>query len=82
MTHGLVMRPLAFAFLASKPAARNLDEAELARRMVLVFGSWLFLITKRAEGLELPGFDVEALLQEWAGHWAGVLDREDGFDAA
>ena len=64
------------AWVAGKPAAEGLDAAGLAALTMEIFGSWLFYLSKRQQGIELAALDRDALLEDWAGRWAGLLDRE------
>ena len=63
------------AWVAGKPAAEGLDAAGLAALTLEIFGSWLFYLSKRQQGIELAVLDRDALLEDWAGRWAGLLDR-------
>jgi len=62
-------------WVGTKPAAMGLDTAALAALTLDVFGSWLFYLTKRQQGIELAAVDRDALLDDWAGRWSGLLDR-------
>ena len=62
-------------WVGGKPAARGLDPAGLAALTIEIFGSWLFYLSKRQQGIELAVLDREALLEDWAGRWACLLDR-------
>jgi AcrR family transcriptional regulator len=62
-------------WVGGKPAARGLYPARLAALTLEIFGSWLFYLSKRQQGIELAVLDREALLEDWAGRWACLLDR-------
>jgi AcrR family transcriptional regulator len=59
---------------ATKPAAAALDPARLAALTLIVFGGWLFYLTKRQHGIDLESIDRNTLLDEWASSWASYLD--------
>jgi hypothetical protein len=40
-----------------------------------VFGSWLFFLGKRQQGVDLAAIDRDALLEDWARTWSGLLDN-------
>jgi len=62
-------------WVATKAAADGLDTGRLATLTMNVFGSWLFYLTKRQQGVELAVLDRDTLLEDWASRWAGTLDR-------
>lgn len=62
-------------WVATKPAARGLGVMPLTALTVNVFGAWLFYLTKRQQGVTIDTLDHDVLLDAWASHWAGVLDR-------
>ena len=62
-------------WVGGKPAARGLDDAGLAALTLEIFGSWLFYVSKRQQGIELAALDRDALLDDWAGRWSRNLDR-------
>ncbi len=61
-------------WLATKPAARKRDPAQRVALTIAVFGGWLFYLTKKNQGIELPTLERDVLIEEWAGLWASVLD--------
>ena len=63
------------AWVATKAAAGGLDTGRLAALTMNVFGSWLFYLTKRQQGVELAVLDRDTLLEDWASRWSGTLDR-------
>lgn len=69
-------------WLAEKPAAAGLNEKALRAWVLVVMGGWLFYLTKKVDGMLGGAIDEEATLEAWAGHWAAVLDRKDGFAGA
>ena len=62
-------------WVASKPAAEGKDAPQAAALAVSVFGGWLFYLTKRGQGVELPAIERDVLIDEWASVWSSVLDR-------
>jgi AcrR family transcriptional regulator len=62
-------------WVATKPAARRLGVIPLTALTVNVFGAWLFYLGKVQQGMKVDTVDRDALLDAWASHWAGVLDR-------
>jgi AcrR family transcriptional regulator len=62
-------------WVGGKPAARGLDPAGLAALTLEIFGSWLFYLSKRQQGIELAALDRDTLLEDWTGRWSGLLDR-------
>lgn len=61
-------------WVASKPAARGLGGPGLAALTLEVFGSWLFYLSKRQQGIDLAILDRDVLLEDWAGRWSSILD--------
>lgn len=61
-------------WVASKPAGAVLDSFELAALTMNVFGSWLFYLAKRQQGVDLEAVDRDTLLGNWAKTWARLLD--------
>jgi AcrR family transcriptional regulator len=64
-------------WVATKPAGAALDAARLAALTLDVFGSWLFFLAKRQQGMHLAAVDRDALLEDWARRWSGLLDGEN-----
>lgn len=62
-------------WVATKPAAKGLGVIPLTALTVNVFGAWLFYLTKHQQGVTIDTVDHDVLLDGWASHWAGVLDR-------
>jgi AcrR family transcriptional regulator len=61
-------------WVATKPAGEALNSEKLATLTMNVFGSWLFYLTKRQQGIDLMAVDRDTLLESWAGTWSVVLD--------
>ncbi len=61
-------------WVATRPAGEDLDPERLAALTMNVFGSWLFYLGKRQQGIDLAAVDRNTLLDNWAGTWSGVLD--------
>jgi AcrR family transcriptional regulator len=61
-------------WVGSKPAARGLEAAGLAALTLEVFGSWLYYLSKRQQGIELAALDRDILLADWANRWSRILD--------
>ena len=64
-------------WVATKPAGAALDAERLAALTMNVFGSWLFFLGKRQQGIELAAIDRDALLEDWARTWSEVLDSRN-----
>jgi AcrR family transcriptional regulator len=64
-------------WVATKPASAALDKERLAALTMTVFGSWLFFLGKRQQGIELAAIDRDALLEDWARTWSEVLDSRN-----
>jgi AcrR family transcriptional regulator len=62
-------------WVATKPAGAALDAQRLAALTMNVFGSWLFFLGKRQQGVDLAAIDRDALLEDWARTWSGLLDN-------
>jgi AcrR family transcriptional regulator len=62
-------------WVARKPAAAGLGKARLAALTLDVFGSWLFYLGKRQQGVDLDAVSRDVLLDEWANRWSGLLDQ-------
>ena len=62
-------------WVATKPAARGLDTDRLAALTLNVFGSWLFFLTKRQQGVDLAALDRDIVLGDWATRWSVMLDN-------
>ena len=61
-------------WVANKPAGAGLGAERLAALTMNVFGSWLFFLGKRQQGVDLAAIDRDALLEDWARTWSGLLD--------
>ncbi len=62
------------AWLKSKPAARGLPGKRLSALTISVFGSWLFYLSLARQGAAVDRLR-DPLLEDWATHWAGILDK-------
>ena len=62
-------------WVATKAAARGLDTDRLAALTLNVFGSWLFFLTKRQQGVDLAALDRDIVLGDWATRWSVMLDN-------
>jgi len=63
-------------WLAEKRFARGKSRSELVTLGFVVFGGWLFYLSKRgARGLP-AGLTDASMLDAWARFWAGILDGE------
>lgn len=63
-------------WVGAKPGARGLEAAGLAALTVEIFGSWLYYLSKRQQGVELAALDRDELLGDWANRWSSMLDVE------
>lgn len=64
------------SWIKTKPAAKGLSRKRLTALAVVVFGSWLFYLTKIEQGVTLASVDRDALLNDWASRWADILDKK------
>ncbi len=62
-------------WLSIKPAARRRDRAQRIALTIAIFGGWLFYLTKKNQGVEVPALERDVLIEEWAALWASVLDE-------
>lgn len=67
-------------WLAQKPALKGKQEAEIANATMLIFGAWLFFLTRRNETKSLKSQKGDAFLKRWAEYWARALDRKNGLE--
>lgn len=61
-------------WLNGKPAAAGRSQQQLAALLVNMLGGWLFYIHKAQQQGAWQVLDRDAMLNEWATLWAGVLD--------
>lgn len=61
-------------WLAAKPFARQKTHAELVGLALMIFGGWIFYLTKRGSAAAPDELNEPAMMDEWAGFWAGILD--------
>ena len=62
-------------WVATKAAAKGLDADQLAALTLNVFGSWLYYLTKRQQGVDLAALDRDTLMEDWATRWSSILDQ-------
>jgi AcrR family transcriptional regulator len=62
-------------WVARKPASNGLGTARLAALTLDVFGSWLFYLGKRQQGIDVDAVSRDVMLDDWANRWSGLLDR-------
>lgn len=62
-------------WVSSKPVAKPLSAEQVNVLTMLVFGGWLFYLTKSQQGVHVDGLDQLQLLNTWADHWAAHLDN-------
>ncbi|MEO1136082.1 MAG: TetR/AcrR family transcriptional regulator [Pseudomonadota bacterium] len=65
-------------WIAQKPALKGKNKAEIANATMLIFGAWLFFLTRRNETMSLKSQKSDAFLKRWAEYWARVLDMKNG----
>ncbi len=63
-------------WVAQKPAAEGMSQAQLGALLINVFGGWLFYIhrVQPDEGMDVVG--RETMLNEWASFWAAALETQ------
>jgi AcrR family transcriptional regulator len=61
------------AWMRGKPAAKGLSRKQVSALVISVFGGWLFYLSMVKQGLPVDSLR-DALLDEWATHWASTLD--------
>ncbi len=62
-------------WISQKPRTQSLDPQQLASLAMVVFGGWLFYLTKFAQGVTLNHFDRDQLINDWADIWSNYLDQ-------
>jgi AcrR family transcriptional regulator len=60
-------------WVRGKPAAKGLSGKRRAALLINVFGGWLFYLVQLRQGAEVEALR-DTLLNDWASHWAAVLD--------
>jgi hypothetical protein len=63
------------AWIGEKPAAKGLSQKQLAALIISVIGGWLFYLHKMQQEVNEDLLDRDSMLDEWATHWASVLDK-------
>lgn len=63
-------------WLAEKRFAHGKSKPELVSLAFVIFGGWLFYLSKRTTETLPSKWTDEFMLQEWAGFWANLLDGE------
>lgn len=66
------------SWLRSKPHAREKDDAEVLALLLMVFGGWIFYLSKRGAPIGPAELSDDVMLEQWAGYWASVLDERRG----
>jgi AcrR family transcriptional regulator len=61
-------------WISLKPAAKSLNDKQLASLAMAVFGGWLFYLTKLQQGVTLDEIERDSLLNDWADVWSDYLD--------
>lgn len=64
-------------WMSQKPTAKSLSQSQLASLAMVVFGGWLFYLTKLAQGVTLDHFDRDQLINDWADIWSTYLDPSE-----
>jgi len=64
-------------WLARKPCARGMDRERMFALLLMVFGGWLFFLTKRSSAARPPELTDDLMLEQWADFWASVLDQDE-----
>ncbi len=62
------------AYLSEKPALKDQDDTAMAEAAIMVFGGWLFFLTRRDEVPAPTTARLDGLLERWADFWSAVLD--------
>ena len=60
-------------WVRGKPAAKGLSGKRRAALLINVFGGWLFYLVQLRQGAGVEALR-DTLLNDWASHWAEVLD--------
>ena len=68
MLHALI------AWISTKPAAKSLNDKQLAALAMSVFGGWLFYLTKLQQGVTLDEVERDSMLNGWVDIWSHFLD--------
>lgn len=68
------MLQVLMTWISHKPAAKSLNDKQLAALAMSVFGGWLFYLTKLQQGVTLDDVDRDAMLNGWVDIWSNFLD--------
>jgi len=64
-------------WIATKKFGRSLDKLTLQEFAMMMFGGWLYFLTKKyIQEVTFKGFDEESYLVSWASLWADILDGD------
>lgn len=61
-------------WISGKPAGKALNRKQAASLAIVVFGGWLFYLTKNQQGVAVEDVDRNQLIQDWADIWSSYLD--------
>lgn len=61
-------------WVATKPALKNKSRQTAAEITLIIFGGWLFYVSRRDEYPNKSAISEEKMLARWADHWAAALD--------
>jgi len=61
-------------WIAEKPALKNKSRKDATEVMLIIFGGWLFYLSRREELPSKPAISSQSILTRWADHWASALD--------
>jgi AcrR family transcriptional regulator len=62
-------------FVAKKPAAKTMTLKQKSVLTMMIFGAWLFYLTKSQQHIKIPSLPRNDFLDSWADFWAAHLDR-------
>lgn len=62
-------------WLLHKPCAKSLTPPQIGELVFIIFGGWLFFIGRQDQIIGAAQPNPEALLSNWATHWADYLDK-------
>lgn len=65
-------------WLSKKPAATAMSLSQRKSLAMMIFGGWLFYLTKWQQNISIRGLDRSELLHMWADHWSKMLDQPTG----
>ncbi len=64
-----------YEWISAKPLLQDAPPETISAHVIMVFGGWLFFLSRRDELSSFQEAQSETMLQQWAQHWAGALDR-------